>query len=109
EIEQNFGNWARLTVCFVMIGARAQAAGSMEDKLTAFFRQYLDETFALRPMDATQLGDHRFDDRLDDVSAQARAHWVEHTRHTLEALPKAVAYAGLARPGQVDFEILQHE
>jgi uncharacterized protein (DUF885 family) len=86
--------------------ARAQ---SPDAALTHFFQSYHDEAFALRPLDATRLGDHRFDHRLEDVSAPARARWQEHTRRTLEALPREVEYAGLSRDGQVDFEILDHE
>ena len=105
------GAWRLVVValCLQMAGVAVHASSEMEGKLTAFFKKYLDESFVLRPLDATRLGDHRFDDQLDDVSPQARARWVEHTRQTLEALPKAVEYAELSRPGQVDFEILQHE
>ena len=98
-----------MALCLQLAGVAVHAAGEMEGKLTAFFKKYLDESFVLRPMDATRLGDHRFDDQLDDVSPQARARWVEHTRETLESLPKAVQYPELSRAGQVDFEILQHE
>jgi len=77
--------------------------------LEAFFQRYLDDTFALRPMDATRLGDHRFDDRLDDLSAEARTRWRELYRRTLEQLPVAVDKSGLSAAGQIDFEILQHD
>ena len=88
----------------------AAADSPAEDaKLEAFFRQYLDQTFALRPLDATRLGEHRFDDRLDDLSAGARQRWHAHVRKTLEQLPQAVAKERLSPAGQVDFEILQHE
>ncbi len=82
---------------------------SADAKLEAYFRLYLDQTFALRPLDATRLGEHRFDDRLDDLSAGARERWREHVRNTLQQLPQAVAKEQLSPAGQVDFEILQHE
>lgn len=78
-------------------------------KLERLFRTYLEECFQLRPLEATQLGDHRFDDRLDDLSAAARRQWREHYRRTLEDLPQAVNYEPLSAAGKVDFEILQHE
>jgi len=78
-------------------------------KLEAFFRAYLEECFQLRPLEATQLGDHRFDDRLDDLSAAARQRWREHYRRTLDELPGAVDYEQLSAAGKIDFEILQHE
>lgn len=80
-----------------------------EAKLEAFFRTYLDECFQLRPLEATQLGDHRFDDRLDDLSAAARRRWREHYRRTLDELPQAVNYEQLSAAGKIDFEILQRE
>jgi len=90
----------------IVLGASAQTADST---LTNFFKHYLDQTFRLRPMEATQLGDHRFDDQLDDLSPAARKHWVEHARHTLEELPKQVDYKQLSRAAQIDFEILQQD
>ncbi len=82
------------------------AATSEDARLEAFFREQLDATFQLRPTLATELGDHRFDDRLDDVTQAAREHWSAQTRATLAALPQRVDYARLSRDGQIDFEIL---
>ncbi len=42
-------------------------------KLQACFRQYLEGLFQFRPLEATRLGDHRFDRQLEDLSAAARA------------------------------------
>lgn len=78
-------------------------------RLNAFFKGYLEEQVRQRPMEATQLGDHRFDDRLDDISAEARAKWTASWRETLKELPKQVDYKKLSRDGQIDFEILQNE
>jgi uncharacterized protein (DUF885 family) len=85
------------------------ASAAADAKLEAFFRRYLDEYFEQQPSQATTLGDHRFDDRLEDLSAASRAKWKERTRKALADLPKEVEYAQLSRPGQVDFEILQHD
>ena len=80
-----------------------------DHRLDEFFGAYLDRWFALRPLDATRLGDHRFDHRLDDLSPGARAQWIALMRETLEALPEQVDYRALTRSGQIDFEILRHE
>jgi uncharacterized protein (DUF885 family) len=77
--------------------------------LAAFFRQYLEEGFSQRPLDATRLGEHRFDHLLDDLSPAARRAWEEHTRRTLEKLPQAVASAKLSPAARIDYEILRHE
>jgi uncharacterized protein (DUF885 family) len=86
----------------------AQSAHAEETRLRSFFQAYLDELFRLRPMEATRLGDHRFDHLLDDVSPKARTDWVELTRKTLRDLPRRVAYGKLPRAAQVDFEIFEH-
>src|SRR5262249_32825830 len=81
------------------------AADEEDAKLTAFFKSYLEEEFKQRPVQATQLGDHRFDHLLDDLSPKARASWTERTLKTLKELPERVAYSRLSRPAQIDFEI----
>src|SRR5580704_2593542 len=91
------------------ISASALAATDEDGKLAAYYRRYLDETFQQQPLDATMLGDHRFDDRLDDLSAGSRAKWMERIRHALAELPREVQYDRLSRAGQVDFEIFRHE
>jgi uncharacterized protein (DUF885 family) len=98
-----------MTVLFTPVLALGAASDDPEAQLNTFFRRYLQETFELRPTDATRLGDHRYDDRLDDLSAEARARWVEQTRKTLEGLPEAVDYDRLPRSAQIDFEIFRHE
>jgi uncharacterized protein (DUF885 family) len=78
-------------------------------KLNAFFRQHLEASFRMRPIEATGLGDHRYDHLLDDISKASRAGWLKHNRDTLKAFPRAVDYKKLSRAGQVDFEILQQD
>lgn len=85
------------------------SAQEADGALASFYKTYLDQRFQFEPLEATQLGDHRFDDRLEDVSAASRARWTDLTRTTLQRLPQAVDYAKLSRAGQIDFEILQHE
>jgi uncharacterized protein (DUF885 family) len=84
------------------------AAESAEERLNAFFKVYLEEAFRRRPLEATRLGEHRFDHLLDDISAKARAGWIEHYRQTLAELPKKIDYAKLPRSAQIDYEIFKH-
>jgi uncharacterized protein (DUF885 family) len=77
-------------------------------KLVAFFDRYLEDSFRRHPLEATRAGDHRYDDRIDDLSATAIAADVAATKSALEELPKAVEYAKLSRGAQIDFEILRH-
>ncbi len=84
------------------------AAENVQANLNAFYKAYLEESFRRRPLDATRLGEHRFDSQLDDISAQARAGWTAHYRQTLAELPKKVDYAKLPRSAQIDYEIFKH-
>jgi uncharacterized protein (DUF885 family) len=83
-------------------------AQNEDAKLASFFKNFLDQRFALRPMEATEMGDHRFDSQLEDLSPEGRSRWLEQTRRTLQSLPRAVSYQQLSRAGQIDYEILRH-
>jgi uncharacterized protein (DUF885 family) len=76
-------------------------------KLAAFFKKYLEEGFRLRPLEATRLGDHRFDALLEDVSPQARAAWLDHYHRTLHQLLAEIERQKLSRSGQIDFDIFK--
>jgi uncharacterized protein (DUF885 family) len=82
-------------------------AGEADAKLDRFFKTYLTEYFQLRPLEATQLGDHRFDAQLDDLTPPALAARVSQQKQTLADLPRQVDYAKLSRDGQIDFEIFR--
>ena len=83
-------------------------AQTEDTKLQAFFKTYLDEWFTQQPMAGTEMGDHRFDNRLEDLSPAARHAWLEQTRRVLAELPRKITYAKLSRPSQIDYEILRH-
>src|SRR5437879_5524978 len=71
-------------------GVGAEKEHGEDARLTTFFKKYLEEEFRHRPMEATRLGDHRFDDHLDDLSPKARAVTTERTRKALAALPRQI-------------------
>jgi len=92
------------------VGLFAAAGEPNEDaKLVAFFKDYQEQRFRLEPLEATRLGEHRFDHLLDDLSPEARARGIELTRRTLARLAKDIDKAKLTRSGQIDFEILEHD
>jgi uncharacterized protein (DUF885 family) len=68
--------------------------------------RYLNEMLALTPVNATLLGDHRFDAELDDVGPTARNHRAELARSLLAELATIDA-TQLSRPNQVDARLLQ--
>jgi uncharacterized protein (DUF885 family) len=81
------------------------SAETADERLEAFFRGYLEEVFKLRPLEATQLGDHRFDAQLDDISPEARAEWLALDKRLLAALPKEIDFETLSPDGKVSYGI----
>lgn len=84
-------------------------APSADAQLEAMFKQYLEDSFKARPLEATTLGDHRFDHLLDDISPNAREKWLGDARAALELLEQKINYAELSRDRQIDFEIWKHD
>lgn len=97
---------ALLLSLLAVVPLRAQTADA---QLEGFFKDYLENYFRQQPLAATQLGDHRFDDQLEDLSPASREGWLSFTRSTLRALPHKVDYKALSRAGQIDFEIFRHD
>ena len=74
----------------------------------ALSRRYLDEALALSPVSATQIGDHRFDHEIDDLSAAGRQKSGDFNRRFLAELD-AIDLASLSREHQVDARILRNQ
>lgn len=74
----------------------------------AISKRYLNEMMALTPVNATSLGDHRFDTQLDDVSAVG---YQKRTAlaHELLAQTQALDIRQLSRANQVDAKLLENE
>jgi uncharacterized protein (DUF885 family) len=102
--------WMTIIGAFSILTATAPAFAQQtaDDELNSFFKNYLEEYFRQQPLQATSLGDHRFDDQLDDISQKARDGWLTRARGTLKELTRQVDYKKLSRDGQIDFEIFQH-
>jgi uncharacterized protein (DUF885 family) len=79
-----------------------------DQQFEALAQRYLREAPEQSPVGATGLGDHRFDDHLDDVSAagwQARLTFTELYLAALEPIDRAK----LSRANQVDALLLLHD
>jgi uncharacterized protein (DUF885 family) len=97
-------------VLSVLVAASQATAGDAADAaLDDFFHTFLEQSLRDRPLDATRLGDHRYDNKLEDLSAESRAKWTERDRTALTELPKKVNYKQLSRSRQIDYEILEHD
>jgi uncharacterized protein (DUF885 family) len=71
-------------------------------------RRWLDGWMQLNPVSATQLGDHRFDTEVDDLSAAGRQRMVDFSQRMLAEL-EAMDAAKLTRENQVDASILRNQ
>jgi len=74
----------------------------------AISKRYLGEMLPLTPVQATALGEHRYDRKLDDVGAEGRAQRTGLARQLLAQLV-TVDGAQLNRAHQVDFRLLRGE
>ena len=71
-------------------------------------RRALEGWLQLSPVSATQIGEHRYDSEVDDLSAEARRRGVEFSRGILAELD-ALDLASLSRENQVDAAILRNQ
>ena len=85
---------------------RAGGASAVTHRFRQVAERVVDGLLETAPETATALGDHRFDDRLDDLSAAGVAERVDVLRDALQALD-AVDDEGLDVADRVDLEILR--
>lgn len=90
--------------------AHAYARGRRAADLTfsRIARVWLDRMLRTGPVNATQIGDHRFDARLDDVSAETRTANVAYAKTLLAELRK-LPRAELSQGNRVDAALLDNE
>jgi uncharacterized protein (DUF885 family) len=79
-----------------------------DQQFEALAQRYLKESAEQWPVNATALGDHRFDSRLDDVSAAGWQNRAVFADLYLSALAP-IDTAKLSRANQVDALLLRHE
>jgi uncharacterized protein (DUF885 family) len=97
-----------ITLAFVLCGlaaAQNPAPNADDMKLAEHFRHFLDLEFEARPLEATRAGDHRFDDRLDDISLEARTKNRDRLLSTHDQLPSEITVNRLSRDSKIDYDI----
>ncbi|HQU44568.1 MAG TPA: DUF885 domain-containing protein [Pirellulales bacterium] len=95
-----------LALCLViLVTANSFAADKEFDQLA---KEYIDEFPALHPVSATQLGDHRFDGKLDEVSEAGREKEIDFCRRYSKRLAR-IARKDLSRDHQVDAALLDQQ
>lgn len=81
-------------------------AGSQDDAFQKIAHDYIEQYLRTNPEEATNLGDHRFDDELTDYSAGARAKDLATQKEFRDKL-SAIDGSKLTGANNIDFRILQ--
>lgn len=95
----------RLILSLIRIVTSGNAfASAADDTFDLLAQNYVGDLTAITPADATLIGDHGADDKLDDVSADAHKAYVNYLTDIA-----AMDRDDLSRTNQVDIEILRSE
>jgi uncharacterized protein (DUF885 family) len=78
-----------------------------DDRFQRLATDYIEQHLQTHPEDATELGDHRFDDRLTDYSPETRAKELADAKAFREKLNAFGPDAKLSGPNGVDLRILK--
>ncbi len=87
--------------------AYAQTPNRADRAFGVLAQRWLNRSMQLSPISATTTGDHRFDNRVDDVSAAGRVRALGFAHETLAAL-RGIEAAQLSRANQVDAAMLSN-
>ena len=88
--------------------AVASTAVTADTQFSALSARWLDGAMRLSPVSATQVGDHRFDAEIDDLSAEGRAKSLQFSKSLLTELEK-IDRSKLSRDNQVDASVLRNQ
>lgn len=88
--------------------AAAASQSQADARFAELSQKALDTWMQLSPTSATQIGDHRYDGEIDDMSATGHQKGVELTKALLAELD-AIDVAQLSRENQVDAAILRNQ
>ena len=91
-----------LVIPFATTGATSQ-----DDQFQQIAHDYIEGYLAANPEDATQLGDHRFDGKLTDYSAEARARQVAAAKEARQKLEQFADVSQLTGPNKIDVRLLR--
>jgi uncharacterized protein (DUF885 family) len=86
----------------------ADATKAADTAFAELSKRALDGYMKISPVGATQIGDHRYDSEVDDLSATGRAATIAYDREMLAALD-AIHVAALSRENQIDAAILRNQ
>jgi uncharacterized protein (DUF885 family) len=93
----------------IALAGSAQALSFADMALGVIGKRWLDETARLNPVWATQLGDHRYDGELDDMSAEGRAARRKVSQALLDDGLMKQKRETMSRANQVDAAMLENQ
>jgi uncharacterized protein (DUF885 family) len=93
-------------LCCLLLGC--SQAQSEDQKFESFTNGYLEKLFQMNPELATTLGDHRFDDRMNDYTQAGVRAYVQFQRESLERLT-AIDNSALSSVNRIDSQILRSQ
>jgi uncharacterized protein (DUF885 family) len=82
-------------------------ATPQDEQFQQIAHEYIERYLAANPEDATELGDHRFDDKLTDYSAEARARELARAKEARQKLEALADLSQLTGPNKVDLRLLK--
>jgi uncharacterized protein (DUF885 family) len=80
---------------------------SANAQFAALSKRYVDSLARFSPVSGTQLGDHRFDDKLPDITARGRGNQIAFDQAMLGSMAR-IDFKALSRDNQVDFLLLKN-
>src|SRR6266513_1812898 len=95
---------ASLVMPLTNVGATPQ-----DEQLQQIAHDYIEGYLVTYPENATELGDHRFDDKLTDYSAEARVQELARAKQTRQQLEGLTDLSQLTGANKVDNEIFDIE
>ena len=98
---------ALLGTALMTLPAESQPAAK-DGRLANLFESHLEAEFQRHPVFATQQGNHDHDDRMDDLSPEARAADIDRAWRLLNTLDAEIDPKNLSRNGQIDLDVWKH-
>src|SRR6266478_2132477 len=93
-------------VCVLSLSALNATATPQDDAFQKIAHDYIEQFLRANPEDATELGDHRFDEELTDYSPEARAKDLAAQKEFRDKL-NGIDGSRLTDANNVDFRILK--
>ncbi|UHQ18211.1 DUF885 domain-containing protein [Lysobacter sp. KIS68-7] len=88
--------------------AAAPAASQADAQFAELSKFWLEGWMQFSPVSATQIGDHRFDGEIDDLSEAGRGSFVNFSKDVLKRLD-AIDMKSLSRENQIDALLLRNQ